>query len=484
MLKGSPYKLLICIKLFSISGSNHPFLPKGYILLAINYVYGRIKYGVTIILFRGDILKIKLVDYMMGVGKSSYILDKVIDWSNEGLYEQFIYISPLLSEVGGKRKDKGKGFLKGRVQEKADCMNFKFPVNMGKSKVDSFRDLLLKGNNISATHSVFTNLTPLDVELIRERKNVLIIDEEVQALDTYSDMGDQHLKVLISGGQVFVDKDSKVCWNHKDFPQSEEFLNNPNEDYYSKKDIDLSKFINLCDGGYLHLVNKKIMIWEYPMVVLEAFDEVIVMTYMFEASPMASWCKINGVEVEKLIIPELEEKQLKVKENIKSLITVVETPKIKTVENYGFSYSWWIGTGNNRDYQTKVKESLQDCVKNHLGGNITYRDFVFTCPEKAFPKIKGVGYSRADWLYSDCKATNDYAGKKVMFYLYSKFPNIFISPFCKAKGASIDDDMYALSSMLQWLWRGCIRKGEPMKVVIASKRMRDLFKDWINEGEV
>jgi len=426
-------------------------------------------------------LKIELIDYMMGTGKSSYILDKVVDWSNEGLYEQFIYISPLLSEVGGKRKEKGKGFLRGRVQEKADCMDFRYPLNISSSKLDSFRDLLLKGSNISATHNVFTNLTPLDVDLIKERKNVLIIDEEVQALDTYTDLGVKHLQVLINGGQVYKDETNRLCWNHRLFPQTEDFLNNPSEDTYSKNDLQLSKFINLCDGGYLHSVNDKIMIWEYPISVLEAFDKVIVMTYMFEASPMYSWCRMNNVDIVRLDIPELKSREDEIKASLKDLVTVVETSKMKTIENFGYSYSWWKGTGSNKTYTAKVKNVLEDCVQNQLKG-LSYKDYIFTCPENSFPKIKGKRYSRSDWLYSDCKATNDYADKKVMFYLYSKFPNVFISPFCKEKGVSIDEDMYALSSMLQWLWRGCIRKGEPMKVVILSKRMRDLFKEWL-DGE-
>lgn len=417
---------------------------------------------------------------MMGVGKSSYILDKMVDWSNEGLYEQFVYISPLLSEVGGKHKEKGKGYNKGRVQEKCPWLDFKFPVNQGSSKLDSFRDLLLRGKNISATHNVFTNLTPLDVELIRERKNVLIIDEEVQALDTYTDIGKNHFKVLLTGGQVYVTEEGKVCWNHKDFPQSDDFLNNPEDGNYSTNDKKLSRFINLCDGGYLHKINDKMIIWEYPMSILEAFDEVIVMTYMFDASPMASWCTMNNVTVEKLVVDELEEKQKEIKEKVKSLITVVETNKMQDVEKYGFSYSWWDGTGKNKIYTDKIKKVLEDVVNNSLRG-IGYKDYIFTCPENSFRKIKGKGFSRSDWLYSDCKATNDYADKKVMFYLYSKFPNVFISPFCKDKGADIDSDEYAKSSMLQWLWRGCIRKGEPMKVVILSKRMRDLFKEWLEE---
>ena len=417
---------------------------------------------------------------MMGTGKSTYILDKMVDWSNEGLYEQFVYISPLLSEVGGKRKDKGKGYDKGRVQEKCPWLDFRFPVNQGSSKLDSFRDLLLRGKNISATHNVFTNLTPLDVELIRERKNVLVIDEEVQALDTYSDLGKNHFNVLLSGGQVYITEEGKVCWNHKDFPQSEDFLNRPDEGDYSANDKRLSRFINLCDGGYLHKVNDKVIIWEYPMSILEAFDEVIVMTYMFDASPMASWCKMNYVDVVQEIIPELESRQEDIKRQIKGLVSIVETNKMQEVEKFGFSYSWWNGTGKNKIYTDKVKNVLEDVVNNYLSNGVGYRDYVFTCPENSFSKVKGKGYSRSEWLYSDCKATNDYADKKVMFYLYSKFPNVFISPFCKDKGADIDSDKYALSSMLQWLWRGCIRKSEPMEVVILSKRMRDLFKEWLD----
>ena len=425
-------------------------------------------------------MQIKLIDYMMGTGKSTYILDKMVDWSNEGLYEQFVYISPLLSEVGGKRKDKGKGYDKGRVQEKCPWLDFRFPVNQGSSKLDSFRDLLLRGKNISATHNVFTNLTPLDVELIRERKNVLVIDEEVQALDTYSDLGKNHFNVLLSGGQVYITEEGKVCWNHKDFPQSEDFLNRPDEGDYSANDKRLSRFINLCDGGYLHKVNDKVIIWEYPMSILEAFDEVIVMTYMFDASPMASWCKMNYVDVVQEIIPELESRQEDIKRQIKGLVSIVETNKMQEVEKFGFSYSWWNGTGKNKIYTDKVKNVLEDVVNNYLSNGVGYRDYVFTCPENSFSKVKGKGYSRSEWLYSDCKATNDYADKKVMFYLYSKFPNVFISPFCKDKGADIDSDKYALSSMLQWLWRGCIRKSEPMEVVILSKRMRDLFKEWLD----
>jgi hypothetical protein len=41
--------------------------------------------------------------------------------------------------------------------------------------------------------------------------------------------------------------------------------------------------------------------------------------------------------------------------------------------------------------------------------------------------------------------------------------------------------MFSLSEMIQFIWRGCIRKGEPMKVLILSERMRGLLIKWLNE---
>ena len=46
-----------------------------------------------------------------------------------------------------------------------------------------------------------------------------------------------------------------------------------------------------------------------------------------------------------------------------------------------------------------------------------------------------------------------------MFYLYSKFPNVFISPFCKDKGADINPDEYAKS----------INDEELFKVIMANQ---------------
>ena len=44
--------------------------------------------------------------------------------------------------------------------------------------------------------------------------------------------------------------------------------------------------------------------------------------------------------------------------------------------------------------------------------------------------------------------------------------------------------MFALSEMLQWIWRSRIRQGESINIYVPSKRMRNLLLDWLNGKEI
>ena len=43
-----------------------------------------------------------------------------------------------------------------------------------------------------------------------------------------------------------------------------------------------------------------------------------------------------------------------------------------------------------------------------------------------------------------------------------------------------DDDQFALSEMVQWLWRTRIRNDQPIDVYILSSRMQKLLSSWLN----
>jgi hypothetical protein len=42
-------------------------------------------------------------------------------------------------------------------------------------------------------------------------------------------------------------------------------------------------------------------------------------------------------------------------------------------------------------------------------------------------------------------------------------------------------DAYALTELIQWVWRSRIRKGEPITLYLPSPRMRRLFEEWLND---
>ena len=48
------------------------------------------------------------------------------------------------------------------------------------------------------------------------------------------------------------------------------------------------------------------------------------------------------------------------------------------------------------------------------------------------------------------------------------------------KGVSVEEEKYALSEMIQWIFRSAIRNGESIQIYIPSQRMRQLLIDWLN----
>ena len=68
-----------------------------------------------------------------------------------------------------------------------------------------------------------------------------------------------------------------------------------------------------------------------------------------------------------------------------------------------------------------------------------------------------------------------------MIHALDRYPNLAVSSYLQDYGYPVDQDQFALSEMIQWLWRGCIRDGKEMTVYVLSARMRGLLEDWLND---
>lgn len=78
------------------------------------------------------------------------------------------------------------------------------------------------------------------------------------------------------------------------------------------------------------------------------------------------------------------------------------------------------------------------------------------------------------------RATNEYRDRHKCAYLINIYMDPFIRNFFTNRGINPDQDLFALSELIQWLFRSAIRQGEPIKLYIPSQRMRELLEDWLD----
>ncbi len=55
----------------------------------------------------------------------------------------------------------------------------------------------------------------------------------------------------------------------------------------------------------------------------------------------------------------------------------------------------------------------------------------------------------------------------------------FYKHFFGKKGIKLDINQYALSEMLQWIFRSAIRNNQEITIYIPSERMRNLLFDYL-----
>ena len=84
------------------------------------------------------------------------------------------------------------------------------------------------------------------------------------------------------------------------------------------------------------------------------------------------------------------------------------------------------------------------------------------------------------FLACNARSTNKYGYCYNLAYCLNVYLHPSVSQFFRQKGIVIDEELYALSEMIQWIWRSRIRNNEKINIYIPSIRMRTLLNSWIN----
>lgn len=403
---------------------------------------------------------IKVCDSIMGSGKSS----AAINYINSHKRKKFIYVTPFLDETV-------------RIQGACPDHHFIKPSNrspeFGFSKKSHTAELIKQGKNITTTHQAF-RMYDLDMlDDIRKHHYTLIIDEALEVLDQYSlDSDDMHL--LLASGYV-EDRGGKI------YPSS-------SKKYAGVAFKELFEKMNArgaVESGDTDVELNSCVYWLLPPSLLTSFDDVIIMTYMFDTHEMRCMLEVNHLDYEYIYVKnsggrfEFSDKKQPAPayvRNIKSLVNICDSEKLNAVgdDMYALSMSWFKSCDDGVEI---LKKHMYNYIRNVTMARGS--DVIWSTYSGYKDRLKGKGYSTS-FLQFCSRATNEYADRTTCIYAVNVFMNVGVRLYCKRHGVDIDDDRYALSVMSQWLWRSAIRNGKPINVYIPSKRMRGILVDWLD----
>ena len=385
----------------------------------------------------------------MGSGKTSWSIQHI----NRNSFENFLYITPFLDEVNRIIKNTTR--------------DFKQPINRGNGKLDSINELLACQSDIASTHELFKHLDEESRENIKNGRYTLILDEVLNVIEPYDNIRNDDMKLLKESGCVTVDDDGFVIWNKEKM------------DYDTK----YNEIKILADNRSLIYINQKLLLWRYPPEIFTLFDKIYILTYLFESSILKNYFDLYQIEYEQKSISEQDGEYHITDFFVPDTSIYIEKINIyngKLNENIyqkinGLSVTWFRAK-INQDNIKQIKRNLYNYFSNILSAKA--ETIMWTTFKDYRNRLKGKGYSNQFVSYN-CRSTNDYDDRFNLAYCVNVYLHPGITQFFKQRRINIDEDLYGLSEMIQWIWRSRIRKGENINIYIPSMRMRNLLNAWM-----
>lgn len=394
-------------------------------------------------------MSVIVIDQIMGSYKTTF----AIEYMKSRRLENFMYITPYLDEI--KRiKTATKGYKE-----------FTSPENKGHGKLESLKYLIRNEEDIASTHELFTHYDLETRDELKRTKYTLILDEVLDVLEPYPIKKDD-LKILKDSKCITIDNDGYVIWNND----------------YKDYDSEYNEIKNLAESHMLFCLKDSILLWKYPPEIFSLFENVFILTYLFDGSIMKYYFDYHDIKYTKKCIKYSDNEytltNYEPSNNLKykNLITIYEEPdKYKIFQkSSAFSKNWF---DKNKDKFSLFKKCCYNFFRHICKCNCT--EAMWTTFKDYKYHLKPRSYSKG-FVSFNCRSTNEYKNKKYLAYLINVYPNPNLEVFFQLKNIAFNKDLYALSIMLQWIWRSQIRDNKEIIIYIPSDRMRNLLIKWLN----
>lgn len=382
----------------------------------------------------------------MGRGKTSAAIRYISDHPER----KFLYITPYLSEV----------------ERVCDACDFEDPDSDNSTKLSELKYLMRCGKRIASTHSLFYRMDDAALKLAKERGYCLIVDESINPVERVN-ITSKDFDILINTFAT-IDDDGRLHWI--------------DESYTGK----FSEYKDKADSGSLYKMDNSLLYIMRPEM-LNAFNEVIMMTYLFDGQYQKAYLDFFGFEYEvcgvvgsngNYMFSDAPDDPPAV--DYKNLIHIVDDCKLNSIGDgkYSLSKNWYERRSRDNAGIVKLRNNLNTFFRKvapSASDDRLWTTFKSSC-EKLDQNDRRYASS---FLQMSARATNVYRKRTKVAYMCNRFVDPNLGKFFSSRGVSVNEDVFALSEMLQYIWRSAIRDNNPICLYIPSKRMRQLMLDWV-----
>lgn len=409
---------------------------------------------------------IQVIDSIMGSGKSTWM----IKYINSHPEQQYLIVVPYLSEVN-------------RYEVALENIKGFQPRNKPGGKISDFKELVASGRNIVTTHALLKNIDRECLNLLQVQNYNLILDEAMQVIEEYH-IPQSDLKIILNNEYIKISDDGFVIWNNE---------NENAKEYKGKWAKEIRKYAELNSlMAYQDSDKTPVkLIWNYPSNFFEYFNNIYILTYLWSGDIQEAYFKLHNIEYQHCSLingklsPYSKSNDIIERQKYKQLITVLNDKKLNQIGEREYkskiplSSSW---------YKSNVNSLHMKVLKNHLYNYfhnkvktpmidnmwVTFKDYQ--------SKLKGKGYTGSKknpcFVPFNTRGTNEYANKKSLAFMVNVYLNPVIKNFFVQHNIQLNQDEYATSILVQWIWRSQIREDKPIILYLPSKRMRDLLNEF------
>lgn len=391
-------------------------------------------------------MKVNIVDAPCGTGKTT----AMINYINDNPDKRFMVITPYLSEIT-------------RFIKTCPNLRFKQPVEHGR-KLDSLKKLITAGRNICSTHALFRYFDKETIELIDAIGYELILDEVNDVVEQYA-LDSKDLETMLEKYAEYDTSTGKIIWTDLEYEGNK----------YKKER-------NLSETGTLYYFKGCVLVWVFPVDVFSVYKNVFILTYMFDKQIQARYFDLHDVSYNYSYVKDFkltsEEQVYNV--NFSDLINIYDGSLNSIGDNQkALSSGWYTRAGS--DLKKIMKNNIYNFFFNIAKSKSS--ENMWTCFKKNKKDLAGKGYTKG-FVPMNARATNEFINKRSLVFPINAFHNPMVVNFFHDKGVTVSHDNHAISTLIQWLFRSRIRRGEKVNLYLPSKRMRTLLEQWIEGNDV